>query len=72
MKIKEIFQAPFGTIISFDENVPSDGVIGKLLTADDAVFHKVKGTPSNVWTDILIDKTDDFSVGQAVKFVNFN
>lgn len=72
MKIKEIFQAPFGTIIAFDENVPSDGVIGKLLTADDVVFHKVKGTPSNVWTDVLIDKTDDFSVGQTVKFVNIN
>ncbi|MCU0082076.1 hypothetical protein [Streptococcus danieliae] len=72
MKIKDIFQAPFGTVISLDENVPSDGVVGKLLTVDEVVFHKVKGTPSNIWTEVLIDKTDDFSVGQTVKFVNIN
>lgn len=53
-----------------DENIPSDGVIGKLLTADGVVFHKVKGVPFNIWTDVLIDKTDDFSIGQSVKFVN--
>lgn len=46
MKIKAITQAPFGTIVSLDK--PISGALGGMLTTDDTVFHKIKGTPSDM------------------------
>lgn len=67
MKIKAITQAPFGTIVSLDK--PISGALGGMLTTDDTVFHKIKGTPSDIWTEFLVDKTDLLKVDQEVKVV---
>ena len=67
MKIKAITQAPFGTIVCVDK--PISGALGGLLTTDDTVFHKIKGTPSDIWTEFLINKTDLLKAGQEVKVV---
>ena len=40
-----------------------------MLTTDDTVFHKIKGTPSDIWTEFLVDKTDLLKVDQEVKVV---
>lgn len=69
MKIDKITQTPFGTIVSLDQNVPSEGVVGSFLTVNGETLHKVKGTPTNVWTEILVDKTDKLQEGQEVKFM---
>ncbi|MBE6165032.1 MAG: hypothetical protein E7156_07000 [Streptococcus gallolyticus] len=69
MKIKNITQTPFGTILSLSDNLPNNSV-GSYITVDGGTLHQIKGTPSNVWTEILIDKTDNFKIGQEIIFKN--
>ncbi|MGF0112375.1 hypothetical protein ACQRDX_06085 [Streptococcus sp. SGI.013] len=66
MKINSITQAPFGTILSLSDTLPSNSV-GNYLSTDGEVLHKIKGTPSDLWSDVLIDKTTDVFVGQEVQ-----
>lgn len=68
MRIKDINHFPFGTVISLNDTVPKN-VLHAFLASKNGKLHKVKGTPSNIWTEILIDPTNDFSVGDEVKFL---
>lgn len=68
MKINDITQFPFGTVLSLSGNVP-DNSVGKFLTADGKHLHKIKGTPSNIWTEVLIESTYDMQIGQEVKIM---
>lgn len=68
MKIKDVIQSPFGTILSFVEQLPQ-GSVGSFLTTNGNVLHKIKAAPSNVWTEVLVEKTDVFSAGQDVEIV---
>ena len=69
MKIKHILQLPFGTSINLDENVPESGVVGKFLTVDFENYYKVLGTPTNIFSEVLISKAETLKEGQKVYFV---
>ena len=69
MKIKHILQLPFGTSINLDENVPESGVVGKFLTVDFENYYKVVGAPTNIFSEVLISKTETLTEGQEVYFV---
>ena len=68
MKIEAITQAPFGTIISL--NKPVSGVLDSLLTTDGNTFYRIKGISSDIWTEILIDKTDALTIGQSACIIS--
>lgn len=67
MKIKHILQLPFGTSVNLDENVPESGVVGKSLTVDFENYYKVLGTPTNIFSEVLISKAETLREGQ--KFI---
>lgn len=69
MKITDITQIPNGTIVSLDKAIPSEGVVGSYLTVDESVLYKVKGTPSNIWTEVFLEKTNELIPGQEIKFI---
>lgn len=69
MKIKHILQLPFGTSINLDKNVPESGVVGKFLTVDFENYYKVVGTPTNIFSEVLISKAETLTEGQEVYFV---
>lgn len=69
MKIKHILQLPFGTSVNLDENVPESGVVGKSLTVDFENYYKVLGTPTNIFSEVLISKAETLREGQKVYFV---
>lgn len=69
MKIKHILQLPFGTSVNLDENVPESGVVGKFLTVDFENYYKVVGSPTNIFSEILISKAETLREGQKVYFV---
>nr|DAJ83881.1 MAG TPA: hypothetical protein [Caudoviricetes sp.] len=69
MKIKHILQLPFGTSVNLDENVPESGVVGKSLTIDFENYYKVLGTPTNIFSEVLISKAETLREGQKVYFV---
>jgi len=69
MKIKHILQLPFGTSVNLDENVPESGVVGKSLTVDFENYYKVVGTPTNIFSEVLISKAETLMEGQEVHFV---
>ena len=69
MKIKHILQLPFGTSINLDENVPKSGGVGKFLTVDFKHYYKVEGVPTNIFSEVLISKTETLTEGQEVYFV---
>nr|DAW04226.1 MAG TPA: hypothetical protein [Caudoviricetes sp.] len=69
MKIKHILQLPFGTSINLDKNVPESGVVGKFLTVDFENYYKVVGTPTNIFSEVLISKAETLMEGQEVHFV---
>lgn len=69
MKIKHILQLPFGTSVNLDENVPESGVVGKFLTVDFENYYKVVGTPTNIFSEVLISKAETLKEGQKVYFV---
>ena len=69
MKIKHILQLPFGTSVNLDENVPESGVVGKSLTVDFENYYKVLGTPTNIFSEVLISKAETLKEGQKVFFV---
>lgn len=69
MKIKHILQLPFGTSVNLDRNVPESGVVGKFLTVDFENYYKVVGTPTNIFSEVLISKAETLMEGQEVHFV---
>lgn len=69
MKIKHILQLPFGTSVNLDENVPESGVVGKFLTVDFENYYKVVGSPTNIFSEVLISKAETLKEGQKVYFV---
>lgn len=69
MKIKHILQLPFGTSVNLDENVPESGVVGKSLTVDFENYYKVLGTPTNIFSEVLISKAETLREGQKIYFV---
>lgn len=69
MKIKHILQLPFGTSVNLDENVPESGVVGKFLTVDFENYYKVVGTPTNIFSEVLISKAETLKEGQKIYFV---
>nr|DAK39324.1 MAG TPA: hypothetical protein [Caudoviricetes sp.] len=69
MKIKHILQLPFGTSVNLDENVPESGVVGKSLTVDFENYYKVVGSPTNIFSEVLISKAETLREGQKVYFV---
>nr|DAK16241.1 MAG TPA: hypothetical protein [Caudoviricetes sp.] len=69
MKIKHILQLPFGTSVNLDKNVPESGVVGKFLTVDFENYYKVVGTPTNIFSEVLISKAETLMEGQEVHFV---
>lgn len=69
MKIKHILQLPFGTSVNLDENVPESGVVGKFLTVDFENYYKVVGSPTNIFSEVLISKAETLREGQKVYFV---
>lgn len=68
MKVNNITQAPFGTILSLSENLPSFSV-GNFISTDGVTLHKIKGSPSDIWTEVLIDKTTDIKIGQEIQIL---
>ena len=68
MRIVDINRFPFGTVLSLSEDVPSD-VIGGYLSADGTTLYKVKGTPSNIWTEVLLEGDADLKIGQEITFL---
>ncbi|MFS9215319.1 hypothetical protein [Streptococcus infantis] len=69
MKIKHILQLPFGTSVNLDKNVPESGVVGNFLTVDFENYYKVVGTPTNIFSEVLISKAETLREGQEVYFV---
>lgn len=69
MKIKHILQLPFGTSVNLGENVPESGVVGKFLTVDFENYYKVVGSPTNIFSEVLISKAETLREGQKVYFV---
>nr|DAX64714.1 MAG TPA: hypothetical protein [Caudoviricetes sp.] len=69
MKIKHILQLPFGTSVNLDKNVPESGVVGKFLTVDFENYYKIVGTPTNIFSEVLISKAETLMEGQEVHFV---
>lgn len=69
MKIKHILQLPFGTSVNLDENVPESGVVGKFLTVDFENYYEVVGSPTNIFSEVLISKAETLREGQKVYFV---
>ena len=69
MKIKHILQLPFGTSVNLDKNVPESGVVGNFLTVDFENYYKVVGTPTNIFSEVLISKAETLMEGQEVHFV---
>lgn len=69
MKIKHILQLPFETSVNLDENVPESGVVGKFLTVDFENYYKVVGSPTNIFSEVLISKAETLREGQKVYFV---
>lgn len=69
MKIKHILQLPFGTSVNLDENVPESGVVGKFLTVDFENYYKVVGSPTNIFSEVLISKAETLKEGQKVYFI---
>lgn len=67
MKIDNITQTPVGTILSLSENLP-DNSVGNYITVDGGTLYQIKGTASNVWTEILIEKADNLEIGQEIDF----
>lgn len=68
MRINNITQTPFGTILSLSNDLPQNSV-GNFLSVDGINLHQIKGTSSDIWTEVLIDKTDDIKIGQEVKIL---
>lgn len=68
MRINNVTQTPFGTILSLSNDLPQNSV-GNFLSVDGINLHQIKGTPSDIWTEVLIDKTDDIKIGQEVKIL---
>ena len=68
MKITDIHKFSIGTNVSLSEDAPSD-VIGGYLSADGTTLYKVKGTPSNIWTEVLLEGDADLKIGQEVTFL---
>ena len=56
MKIKHILQLPFGTSVNLDKNIPE-------------YYYKVLGTPTNIFSEVLISKTETLREGQKVYFI---
>ena len=69
MKIKHILQLPFETSVNLDKNVPEFGVVGKFLTVDFENYYKVVGSPTNIFSEVLISKAETLREGQKVYFV---
>ena len=68
MKITDIHKFSIGTNVSLSEDAPSD-VIGGYLSTDGTTLYKVKGTPSNIWTEVLLEGDADLKIGQEVTFL---
>ena len=69
MKIKHILQLPFETSVNLDKNIPESGVVGKSLTVDFENYYKVLGTPTNIFSEVLISKAETLREGQKVYFI---
>ncbi|HEL2202505.1 TPA: hypothetical protein U1W00_001510 [Streptococcus suis] len=68
MKINNVTQAPFGTILSLSDALPENSV-GHFLTVDGNTLHKIEGTPSNLWSEVLVARTTDIHVGQEINIL---
>lgn len=66
MHITDIFQLSTGTIVDLSEDISA--VVGKYLTTDSIHFYRVKGTSTEFWNSLLVEKTENLSIGQEVYF----
>lgn len=67
MKISEVYNTSFSTVIVTDNKLP-EKLIGNLVVIDNRKY-KVTGVPTNDNYSFMIDEMENFKVGQKVEFI---
>ena len=65
MKVRDVTQTPFGTLLSLSDNLPENS-LGNYLSVEGRALHIIKGISSDLWTEVLIEKTNEIYTGQDV------
>lgn len=67
MKISEVYNTSFSTVIVTDNKLP-EKLLGNLIVIDNRKY-KVTGVPTNDNYSFMIDEMENFKVGQKVEFI---
>lgn len=67
MKISEVYNTSFSTVIVTDNKLP-EKLLGTLVVIDNRKY-KVTGVPTNDNYSFMIDEMENFKVGQKVEFI---
>ena len=67
MKISEVYNTSFSTVIVTDNKLP-EKLLGNLVVIDNRKY-KVTGVPTNDNYSFMIDVMENFKVGQKVEFI---
>ncbi|WP_369351385.1 hypothetical protein AB3Q54_05695 [Ligilactobacillus agilis] len=67
MKISEVYNTSFSTVIVTDNKLP-ERLLGNLVVIDNRKY-KVTGVPTNDNYSFMIDEMENFKVGQKVEFI---
>ena len=67
MKISEVYNTSFSTVIVTDNKLP-EKLLGNLVLIDNRKY-KVTGVPTNDNYSFMIDEMENFKVGQKVEFI---
>ncbi|MFY4503546.1 hypothetical protein [Ligilactobacillus ruminis] len=67
MKISEVYNTSFSTVIVTDNKLP-EKLLGNFVVIDNRKY-KVTGVPTNDNYSFMIDEMENFKVGQKVEFI---
>ena len=67
MKISEVYNTSFSTVIVTDNKLP-EKLLGNLVVIDNRKY-KVTEVPTNDNYSFMIDEMENFKVGQKVEFI---
>ena len=67
MKISEVYNTSFSTVIVTDNKLP-EKLLGNLVVIDNRKY-KVTGVPTNDNYSFMIDEMENFKVGQKGEFI---
>lgn len=67
MKISEVYNTSFSTVIVTDNKLP-EKLLGNLVVIDNRKY-KVTGVPTNDNYSFMIDEMENFKVRQKVEFI---